>query len=174
MVTVKLHNFLSGKKDAIINKWYEGVLKTYPAEAARFLREEKDRFANPVGYALYEGMKGIYEELLRGLEPDRVDPWLDRIIRIQAVQEFRPSQAVAFVFLLKQVVREELAAAAAERELPWGELLEFEARVDELAGLAFDGYMKCREELFAIRIKEIKNRTSRLLQRANLGVTIFE
>ncbi|MBE3581169.1 MAG: RsbRD N-terminal domain-containing protein [Thermoanaerobacteraceae bacterium] len=170
---MNLHSILTGKRDAILNKWYERVLQTYPAETAR-LKEEKDRFANPVGHAIYEGLEGLYGELLRGLQAERVYPWLDKILRIRAVQDFAPSQAVAFAFLLKQVVREEMAAELGEGELPWRELLEFESRVDELAALAFDGYMKCREELFAIRVKEIKTRTSRLLQRANLGVNLFE
>ncbi|MGI9952992.1 RsbRD N-terminal domain-containing protein [Moorellaceae bacterium AZ2] len=171
---MNLRGFLAKKKAAVLNKWYDLVLQTYPPETARFLKEEKDRFANPVGHVIYEGIEGLYEELLHGVQAEKAYHFLDRIIRIRAVQDFSPSRAVAFLFLLKQVVREEVAAEFQEGGLPWEELLQFESQIDDLAGLAFDMYMQCREQLFEIRVKEIKNRTSRLLQRANLEVDFLE
>ena len=43
-----------------------------------------------------------------------------------------------------------------------------ESRIDDLALLAFDIYMKCREKLYDIRANEAKNQVSRLLQRAGM------
>jgi hypothetical protein len=37
--------------------------------------------------------------------PDTVSTFLDGIVRIRAVQNFAPSEAVAFIFHLKKVIR---------------------------------------------------------------------
>jgi hypothetical protein len=72
------------------------------------------------------------------------------------VQDFLPSQAVFFMFMLKDVVREELATNGGV--LP-AETAEFEAAIDRAALQAFDIYMACRERLFQIRIRELQNGT---------------
>ena len=90
---------------------------------------------------------------------------LDEIIRIRSVQDFTPSQAVAFVFLLKKAVREELGDEI-EREGLYGELLRFEDRVDDLALLAFETYMRCREDLFALKAEALKRGPFRIHDRA--------
>jgi hypothetical protein len=162
---------LSRKKGAILQKWYERVLGTYPAETARFLREEEDRFANPVGTTIYQGLEGLLEEILAGMDAARVRACVDSIIRIRAVQDFSPSRAVAFIFELKHVLKEELAGEIRENGLS---LEEVEARLEALALLAFDIYMQCREQLWELRVGEIKNRTTRLLKRANLNINFPE
>jgi len=90
---------------------------------------------------------------------------LDDFVRIRAVQQFSPSHAVGFVFLVKRAVREHLSQDLTNAEL-WQELLVFESKVDNLALLSFDLYMRCREKLFEIRATEIRNRTSRIVDRA--------
>ncbi|WP_406676481.1 RsbRD N-terminal domain-containing protein [Moorella sp. ACPs] len=163
------HEILTKRKSTILQKWYQRILDSYPAETARFLREEQDPFANPVGTTIYHGLEGLYEEILAGMDAGRVRSYLDSIIRIRAVQDFSPSQAVAFIFQLEHVLKEELAGEIQEKGLS---LEELETRLEELALLAFDIYMQCREQLWEIKIEEIKNRTTRLLQRANLNINI--
>lgn len=165
-------DILTLRKRAILERWYEQILALYPPETARFFREEKDRFANPVGTTIYQGLEGLYEELLKGINGgeinrERAGGHLDNIIRIRAIQDFSPSQALAFIFQLKRVIRQELAGTLQEKSLS---LQELEDRLDNLALLAFDIYMQCREQLYDLRVKEFKNRTARLLQRANLSV----
>jgi hypothetical protein len=77
------------------------------------------------------------------------------MIRIRAVQDFLPSKAIGFVFLLKRVIQEELGREVRERGLG-EELLDFERQIDDLALLAFDVYMQCREKIFEVRIREVK------------------
>ncbi|GEA16048.1 hypothetical protein E308F_22920 [Moorella sp. E308F] len=163
------HEILTQRKSAILQKWYQRILNSYPAETARFLREEQDPFANPVGTTIYHGLEGLYEEILAKMDAGKVRDYLDSIIRIRAVQDFSPSQAVAFIFQLKHVLKEELAGEIQEKGLS---LEGLEARLEELALLAFDIYMQCREQLWEIKVEEIKNRTTRLLQRANLNINL--
>jgi hypothetical protein len=161
-----LENLLSEHKDRVIARWSDFVVRSYPADARQFLTSQKNRFANPVGASIYEGLAGLYEGLVRGddLTPERIVEPLDRIVRVRAVQEFSPSQAVEFIFFLKQAVRETLGqhlqGAAAQEELAG-----WEARIDRVALLAFDLYMQCAKTVFEIRCNEIKNSTARLWER---------
>jgi len=134
------------------------------------LKKEKDRFVNPVGYTISQEIGALYDELLQGINSDKLAACLDNIIRIRAVQDFSPSQTVAFIFLLKKAIREELTSEIKENRV-FEELLEFEARIDKLVLLAFDIYMKCREKVFEIRVNEAKaerERVLKLLERTNL------
>jgi hypothetical protein len=94
---------------------------------------------------------------------------LDRIIRIRAIEEFLPSQAIGFTLLLKKAVREMLFNESTDRA-DFKELSEFESRIDKLALLAFDIYIACREKIFNIRINELtaqRENAHRILSRIN-------
>ena len=164
-----LEHLLSQKRAAILKRWLGLILGTYPADSSRFFKREKDRFVNPVGYTISLEIEALYDELLQGMNRDKLSASLDNIIRIRSVQDFSPSQAIAFVFLLKKAIREELASEIRENQL-FEELLRFESRIDQLALLAFDIYMKCREKVYEIRVNEVKaerERVFKLLERTS-------
>ena len=73
---------------------------------------------------------------------------------MRAVQDFTPSQAIVFVYLLKDILRQEAAPEAKSEEVREG-LAALEARLDRLALMAFDVYMECRERLHRIRVNEV-------------------
>jgi hypothetical protein len=162
-----LKHILSEKKQALLASWFDRILDTYPADTAKFLKSQKDRFANPVGQAILGGIEGIFQELLEGGEIEKVSGFLDNIIRVRAVQDFTASQAVAFIFFLKSVIREGIKDIPLTAELS-EELVTLEAQIDSLALIAFDIFMQCRERLYDIRANEMKDMTYRLLQRANM------
>ncbi len=161
-----LADLLNKRKKLILQKWFDAVLETYPADGRKFLGDRKNRFANPVGASLYEGIEGLYERLLDGTDPESADfaQFLDRIVRIRAVQEFSPSQALGFLFPLKTVIREVVRQETPAKGLG-EELLALERKIDRLVLLAFDKYTECRERLFEIRIREIKDSTCRTWER---------
>jgi len=158
---VKLKTLLQEKKGDILKRWISLILGTYPPDVSHFLKLEKDRFANPVGYAISTSSETLLNELLLGENTDKIISTLDSIIRIRVVQDFSPSQAIAFIFLLKKAVREELKLrnegfkTEDERKI-LDELLLFETRIDGLATLAFDVYVKCRDDIHRIRMEEAK------------------
>lgn len=166
-MVANLKNILSEKKPDILRQWIDYILDTYPAETAKFLREKKNRFTNPVAHSVAEGAEGIFENLLQGIDQNKVSVFLDNIIRIRAIQEFTPSQAIAFVFALKKIVRDELTKEIREHGLS-DELTLIEDNIDSLGLLAFDIFMRCREKLYDIKANEMRNMTFRLLQQANL------
>jgi hypothetical protein len=154
---MNLEKLLTKKRDRIVGNWINSVQETYPAETVEFFRHQRNKFANPIGVTISETMEPLFDEFLNGNNPQNISSLLDRIIRIRAVQDFVPSGAVAIIFLLKKVIREELARDI-KREGLFEELLEFESRIDQCVLLAFDVYMKCREKIWEIKLDEFKKR----------------
>jgi len=170
---VTLKNLLTRKGTTIVKKWFNVVIETYPHETALFLKTKKDRFLNPVGSTILQGIDNLFEELIQGVDLERASTFLDNIIRIRAVQDFTPSQAISFIFLLKKVIREELGKEIRENGL-YEELQALESRIDELALLSFDIFMKCREKVYELKAMELNNQTYTLLKRAKLIVDLEE
>jgi hypothetical protein len=164
---MKINHLLLEKKPAIIKKWFDSILKTYPAETANFLKSHNNRFSNPVGHTISRGIEGLFEELLQGMDSDRVALYLDKIIRIRALQELTPSKALGFIFILKKVIREELAKEIREHDL-FKELMILESKVDDIANISFDIFMECREKLYELKAREARNLTIRILKRMNM------
>ena len=165
---MQLATHLAQKKSAILGRWLTTIYESYPPETAIFLRKEKDRFDNPAGYRIAEGLEGLYGALLQELERDQILTFLDEIIRIRVLQNFAPSQALAFVFLLKNTIRQELAEEIRKENLA-EELLDLEARIDGLALLGFDIYTKRREKIYEIKADEAKRRISGLMRKSGLS-----
>ncbi len=149
----------SGEHSALAAAWLERTLAAYPAQTSRFLLQEKDRFRNPVGYALRNGLPVLLEELLGGMNAERITPILDEIMRMRAVQDFAPSRALWFLFALREVIGENHPDLATP---------ELAARIDRLALQAFDLYVDCRERMFEIRVREA-NRRNYLPDRMQAG-----
>jgi hypothetical protein len=170
---MSLKNLLLQKRTAIAKKWCDVVLCAYPQQSQKFLRKQKDRFANPVGATIFEGIESIYDELLQEGDPGRISLFLDNIVRVRAVQDLSASQAVGFVFGLKKVIREELASEIREQGLA-DELAAFESRIDSLALLCFDVYTACRQKISDIRVNQVKNQVAGLLRMAGLAYEVPE
>lgn len=137
---------------AVLDRWFQAVLATYPEDAARFLSGVGDRFSNPVGHTVREGLERIYDGLSGAPTPAELAAAVDGIVRIRAVQEFTPSRAVGFVFALREILHGEMAGAG----LSPAALAALDDGVDRAALAAFDVYMQCREKLFEIRVREIR------------------
>jgi len=170
---MRLQSLLYEKRRAILKKWFDLILETYPAETALFLKNKKNRFANPVGSIIFEGIENIFDEILQGIDSEKVSPFLDNIIRVRAVQDFLPSQAISFIFLLKDVIRQELSREIRHNGIA-EELFQFESQIDNLAKLSFDIYMRCREKIYEIKAMELNNQTYSLLKRAKLIIDLEE
>jgi hypothetical protein len=168
-----LTELLGQKKSAILDRWFDLVLESYPADTQRFLKKQKSRFGNPVAQEISQGIEGVFNQLLASAEAEGVSPFLDRIVRVRAVQEFTPAQALSFVFGLKKVIRGELAGHLAASPLA-EEMVALEARIDRLALLAFNLYAECKRQIYELRVDEVKNRVGALLRRAKLVCDLSE
>jgi len=163
-----LKRLLQERKPAIVKRWFDAVTEAYPDDTSRFLKKRKDQFTNPVGYTISDGLEHLFDALLQGMLEDKVSAFLDSIIRIRAVQDFTPSEAVAFIFRLKKVIRQELRDDILKQQGMPEALSTFDSTIDDLALYAFDIYMKCREKIYELKANEARNMTFRLLQKAQL------
>ncbi|MCL5021336.1 MAG: RsbRD N-terminal domain-containing protein [Bacteroidetes bacterium] len=157
----ELNTILAAKKNLIVDRWAEAILATYPSESLRYLASQKDRFANPIGHAVRSSSEKLFDELVHGNDGEKIRASLDDFLRMRAVQDFAPSEAVGFVFMLKRVLRDITAQEMTGKgQVSFqDELLNFESRIDSMALVAFDLYMEAREKLFRIRIDEVKARS---------------
>ena len=155
-------NLLKEKKSKIIKKWRNAIIESYPEDGQGFLKREKSQFANPVGLTISTEIETLYDEIIKGGNTEKISSCLDSIIRIRAVQDFKPSRAVAFVLQLKQIIKEELGTDHSD------EMRALDSRIDEITLLAFDIYSACRQKISEIRVNEVKNQVGKLLERANL------
>ncbi len=162
-----LEKILEKNKAAIAKQWFNLAAQTYAVDTAEFLQSKKDPFANPVGSTMMTGLDGVLDQLIHTMDPRTLQSHLDSIIRIRAVQHFTPSQATAFIFSLKKVLRENLAKELQDGRLT-AEIIELESRIDQICLMAFDIYMQCREKVYQIRANETRNRTFRAFERAGL------
>jgi len=166
---VALKELLHQKRAVITEKWLDKTLATYPGEASKFFHREKNQFANPVGQKLAGNIKALFDNLIDGLDPDLACHHLQEIIQVRSVQDFTPSKAVVFVLLLKKAVREELGAEGKGADI-LAELEDFDSQVDQLLLFAIDLLVKSREQMYQLRVNEVKRRVATVLKRSGMFV----
>ena len=134
--------------EIIAERWIERTLAAYPAEILPFLSGEHDRFRNPVGQVIRENLTTLAHELLGAMDDRAIAPAVDVLVRMRAVQDFSPSAALRFIFDLRPVIAEVCGEVTPQ----------IDGRIDELAMMAFDRYMACREQIASLREKELRVR----------------
>jgi hypothetical protein len=164
-----LGDLLRQKKSTIVDKWIDKTLGTYPSDAGAFFRKQKNQFANPVGQTLASSLEAIYDILLEGIDAEPLCRHLEEIIKIRNVQEFTPGQALVFVFMLKDVIRDVMSSEL-EQTSHLVELLAFERQIDQAALFALDLFVKYREKVYELRVNEIKRQVSTLMKRSHFFI----
>ena len=154
------HAELEKHRDTVVARWIESVVSKYPDRTGEFLRTQTDPFSNPVAAGLDRGLGAIVDGLCQGTPPNELHEALDEVIRIRAVQDFSAAEAVGFVFDLKSIVHDLVGQDAGA-----GVRSDLEDSIDQLALSAFDVYMGCREEMWAIRAREIRNQSLGIMER---------
>jgi len=158
---------LAAKKQEILKSWFEATVDSYPAETARFLKHQKDPFANPVGQTTYQSLDALVDALTTGSGREVMTKALDPILRIRAVQTFTPSMATSFVFSLKQILRKHLSGDDPDAGVDMNDL---DQQIDEMAMAAFDIYVACREKIYELKATESRKQFFGSLKRAGLIV----
>lgn len=160
-----LKQTLKEKKELFIKKWFQATIDTYPADAARVLGKDANRFDNPIGSTTREALESVFEYILEGHSQEIIEEKLDPVLRIRAVQSFTAAQAVGFVFTLKTI---------GEKLLDKKLIMEFHQLVDLIALAAFNRLMKCKEEIFLLKATESKRRIHSAFERAGLVAELTE
>jgi hypothetical protein len=160
---MELKEALTGKKQAIVALWIERTLDSYSSPG--FFKKATDPFANPVGSNISTGLTRLFEALLSGSDAAGYADSLDQVVRIRAVQEFSPSQAMAPFLELKWVIRQIFSGDKATKPL-LNSLDHLDCEIDRIALTAFDVYSACREQLYRNRVQELKSGRSILTDAA--------
>ena len=164
------------QKVDILKKWQKEIFQLYPADSIRFLTSESNQFANPVGHSIRDHTEKLFCELIseNDIDSENIVPILDEMLRIRAIHDFTPSEALRYLYFLKEVVTQKLSEKSEINNNLHSELAAFFSRVDEVVMIAFDVYSKCREKLFEIKVETAKNQVSGLLRRSDLICEIPE
>lgn len=162
---MSLQELLIEKRAALCARWLDAVLAEYGEITATRWRKEKDRFANPIGHALSDGLPELFDAVASGRGArERALTALEDIVRIRSVQDLAPSRAVGFVYHLRGAVRQELKDALAGGAHA-AELAELDARIEQLALVAFDSYVELRERMYQLRQEELRRSVASILRR---------
>ena len=136
---------LKQKKAAVLRCWTDLVFETYASDTAAILKAGGDRFANPVSYNVSCNLEKIVDGLIEGKKAETLFSCLEEIIRVRAVQEFTPEEAVCFMPLLKKALLSEAGIEAG------GQLKD---NIDHLVAACPNIYRDCRNRIDRIRANE--------------------
>jgi hypothetical protein len=162
---MSLHELLIEKRSAVCARWLDAVLAEYGEITAARWRKEKDRFANPIGHALSDGLPELFDAVASGRGPgERALSALEDIVRIRSVQDLSPSRAVGFVYHLRGAVRQELGDALSGGAHA-AQLTELDRGIERLALVAFDAYVALRERMYQLRQEELRRSVATILRR---------
>ncbi len=151
---MSLRESILENKLVIAEKWLDAVLASYHADGAHFFKKQKDQFANPLGYSARNGLEKMVVLLAKG-EESNLPAELIQFIKLRAVQTFKPSEAIGFIFVLKKII-----AATCGQDIVsanFSEWQNIESNVDKLAMQVFDLYMADRELIYKIKVEEFKS-----------------
>lgn len=128
-------------EERIVKRWTDTFFARYPIkpinEIIEYVREATTKIFNEV-------IKGYYGKK-SNLE---VDDALDDLMRFLASDvNLSPADSIRLIGNLKYIIADEMKLNSDER------LKLFEV-IDEVIYKAFDYYMKCREKIFELRLKE--------------------
>jgi len=159
---------LKNKQQKLVEKWVDAVLYSYPADSVKFFKNTKDSFANPVGNTIKRSIGLLFAQVIREkMDMETVAEAMDPIIRLRAVQEFTPGDAISFILTIKQLIRKEIGGYQQDKKIE-AYLMIIEENVDKLILIAFNIYTKCREKIFLLRINQAKESVKKLLVKKGL------
>lgn len=163
----RLNQLMQKQHEELQMQWFEQAIAAYPAEAHKYFVKVKNEFTNPVGSNIYRSLGHLLEELSGERDADQLYQHLEMILKIRAVQDLKPSKALAFLPSLKNLIQTVFQDEIKSGEISQKELEDLFTDIDTLMLIAFDLYSESKEMLYNLRIAQIKE-TNDILQRANL------
>jgi len=161
---LELSVFIRDNRDELAERWLDAVVGSYPADAAGFIKGKTDRIANPLGHAVREMVDSVLGCLSEGCDEQTLGSAMYPLIQMRAVQEFKPSDAVAFVALL----RDSVASLARDKNAAPELIVTLDDVIMGLMARAFDLYSDCREKLSEIKLEELKRNLYMFLRKSDM------
>ncbi len=159
---MSLSELIAQKERALVERWIDAILDEHGV-GGKLWRQQRDPFANPVGNTYRTELPHLLHAAASPEPPGTAAASaLDAVLRVRAVQDLSPSQAVGFVWRLREIVREEVPGASLD------DLAAFDRQIERLGMQAFDVYVRLREQVFQLRLNELKRSVGGLLRRWNI------
>lgn len=153
---------INKNKQEFIEKWYTLIMESYPKGAGSFFIEWKDQFSNPVGHAIHSEISLLFDSIIND-DFQQISDSLANILRIRAVQDFTPSQALSFIFQFKEIAMHYLKKSNSDIS----DFIELDGMIDKVLGVGINIFVGLKEQLFEIKSNEVKKRFSRAVDRLN-------
>ena len=163
----RLNQLMAEQHEVLLNQWFELAIAAYPQEAHKYFVRVKNEFSNPVGSNIYRNMDNLLAELHGDRDADKLYQFLEMILKIRAVQDMKPSKALAFLPGFKNMIMTAFSNEIQSGQVTRAELDDLFTDLDTLSLIAFDLYSESRELIFNLRIAQIKE-MNEMLQKANL------
>lgn len=151
---LSIYKLLQKNEQYILSKWQLAVL-SHAQNNLLTGNTSKGQFTDPVSYIIEKNTAAILKWLIKAADDNDLAEPLEEICRLRAVQNNKPSEALGFIFVLKQIIRESLERENLIRQYAV-ELGNVDERIDEIAGQAFDFYCACQAQIYELRVNEIK------------------
>ena len=155
-------------KAKILKEWYESIIGSFPQKSRRLIGLNEDRFQNPMGFTLYEGIRTILETVVNKLPVEGLEEALGQIIKIKAIQEKQPADGLDFLFDLKKIIRSNcdvLAEDFSENKA----LFELEDLIDSIILKAHIIFVESREKISELKVEEMAKKTYMLKRVAGVS-----
>lgn len=167
--TVSFAKRMQEQRAAILARWQREVLESFPRQSRKLIAAGQDRFANPLGFALREGVEEVFS-FVAGEKPwDEIESALERLVKLRAVQETGGQGPLEFLFALKTILREACGvgtsgdgAGGEPRGLSPSDLeqwLVLEERIDRVIQAGVAAFVRAREKILELQVNEMRNKT---------------
>ncbi len=147
----------------ILKAWQNDLLSAFPEERA-LLSGTPDPFLNPVGTIIPAMLEILFDQITGEMDAEKIAKGLDDFIKLRALQDCAPSQALRFLPALKEVLHSAVGGFGLRDTGPEA-IKILGQRIDDVLLKSFDLYIKCREGIYTIRINEFKKRAFRALEK---------
>ncbi len=161
---MNLQEILRADKSRLLNSWKNRILEAYPSESVNFFDRQKNRFSNPVGVGIAESIERIFDFLSGAAGKEEADSAVENITRIRSVQDFKPSEATDFLFLLKRIIKDHISDRL-NNVLILEQFFDLQYQIDSLCMQCFNHYDSCKEQLYKVQAEQVKRYYFRLLER---------
>lgn len=159
---------VSAWRDRWIAGWLDALMRTYSKESARFFKDTRDPFANPVGATLEKGIGELFDVVTADtFDSEAAKTALEPIVRVRAIQELPPSEALGFIAEIKSIIEKDCPDNNQERTVADKKRC-IAGNADKAMLVAFDLYMACKKQVYNLRARQARDSVRQLLIKKGL------
>ena len=163
---MRINDVIDKKRTSILKSWFNAIVESYPEGAGKYLNNTKNKFSNPIGYTIEHALPPILDAVIRCDVNKAAEKSLDDIIRIRAVQEIEPADALNFINFLRAIIISEISSYI-NTNSGLNEFLLLEKTFESMTNYAFNSYVKFREKIYEIKANERLKTFEKMIERLN-------